>query len=178
MLEDNFTLLNSPHPNSLKELRGKIIPPDGVRRKTMLDTIPADEGHELFDDENITDAVGDEGESDEARGDEESLSGDKPIEAGDDAPVDAEAPVEEYVTPPELVEDFKCLERIQKFIEGEKEQASANILPLFVKLQNNLSSERKRCRVMAKQFNKPKRSRPNNTPEGEPEERSAFDIFD
>ena len=39
----------SPSPKSLKDLLATITPPKGVRRKSLTDEVPVDEGIELFD---------------------------------------------------------------------------------------------------------------------------------
>ena len=147
-------LLNSPHPATIKKLDGKIIPPEGVRRKLngVADGIPPDEEHEILggeptDDEWDSDES--ENESDDETNDTEQL---RNIQITDNVADNECASVD-----PEVEADLACLSRIESMVSIEKKESSGNLLPLFIKIENALCKERQRGR------NREKRKRKQQT---------------
>ena len=147
-------LLNSPHPATIKKLDGKIIPPEGVRRRLngVADGIPPDEEHEILggeptDDEWDSDES--ENESDDETNDTEQL---RNIQITDNVADNECASVD-----PEVEADLACLSRIESMVSIEKKESSGNLLPLFIKIENALCKERQRGR------NREKRKRKQQT---------------
>ena len=155
MKEFRETLLKSPVPKSLKELKKLIIPPEGVRRNVSPFGDPVDEGNELLDGEFL-----DEIEEDEDTDEEETEATDTGGSTSNSAEVDPPAdesndtPVNMY-NHPEVVKQMLCLERVKDFMESEKAFASKNLYPFFVKAHNLIATERQNVRKRAKTMKLP-----------------------
>ena len=144
-------LLNSPHPATIKKLDGKIIPPEGVRRKLngVADGIPPDEEHEILggeptDDEWDSDES--ENESDDETNDTEQL---RNIQITDNVADNECASVD-----PEVEADLACLSRIESMVSMEQKESSDNLLPFFIKIEKALCKERQRDRDREKRKRK------------------------
>ena len=110
-------------------------------------------------------------DDDNSDGDEIDLLESPPDEQDEEA-----MPAEKYECNPELISDFNCLETVQRFVAEQKASASTNLLPFFVRMENMVSSERRRCRNMDKVYNRERKE--NASAQDDIAERSAFDVFE
>ena len=108
-----------------------MIEPDGVRRKSVVDGIPIDEGKGVIDG-LLTDTEWDEEENETVEDSDEvmSLVEVPPLE---DEP---EPKPEGLPADPELKADLECLSRLEKAVLSEKQSSSVSMLPFLIRVEN------------------------------------------